>query len=90
MAKAKTEPAVAAVAPAATETVKFRLNHFCHRPGCEGSPTEVIEISHADADYLLARGGGSLADVAAKPKKVKRDEDAGDSEQTPAGDVGDK
>jgi hypothetical protein len=45
---------------------QFKLNHICHRAGCEGGPGDVVTISDADIEYLLAQKGGAIvADDAA-------------------------
>lgn len=50
---------------------KFRLNHHCRKPGCEGNAGEVIDVSKADADYLLDRRGGELVNGKQPPPPVR-------------------
>lgn len=59
------------------------LTHKCNRPGCEGDPGDILDLTEDLASYLLQRKGAKL-----KPKPAK-DGDEGDSdEETPGGSAG--
>ena len=59
--------------------MKIRLNHDCDKPGCKGMPGEVIEVTQANANWLLEHKGGELVAETPKPKaKPKRKPEAGD------------
>ena len=40
--------------------VRFKLNHWCMKPGCSGGPGDVIEVTSKTAGYLAERGGGAI------------------------------
>lgn len=44
------------------------LNHNCGKPGCEGLPGDVIEVSAEDLAYLLERKGGKEVPAPPKPE----------------------
>lgn len=59
--------------------VRFKLNHWCGKPGCEGGPGDVIEVTTKTAAYLTARGGGAIVvDEVTPPaeNKVQQQRDA--------------
>lgn len=79
-----------AAADQPTGQVLVKLNHICHKPGCEGRDGDVISVSEEDAAYLIGRGGAARCDAAGNVVKssgkkvahgdVSKDDSAGDPE----------
>lgn len=57
--------------------LKFKLNHTCHKPGCEGSSGEVIEVTAEQAQWLSDRNGGEVVDPDGKKAKPKKSAEGG-------------
>ena len=93
MAKAKTETdakVVGTESQPTTGNVLVKLNHICHKPGCEGRDGDVISVSEADAAFLIGRGGAARCDAAgnvAKKSTGKKVADGDVSKNDSAGDA---
>jgi hypothetical protein len=46
---------------------KVRLTHNCGKPGCEGMPGDVIEVTPANRDWLLKHKGAVVVDEGLEP-----------------------
>ena len=57
---------------------KVKLNHHCRKPGCVGNIGEEIEVSAADAKYLIGRGGATY--VKADSRRPRRSKPSIDEE----------
>lgn len=65
------------------------LTHKCNRPGCEGDPGDILDLTEDLASYLLKRKGATLVrDVRAKPAKDAEDGDSENDEEPPGGSAG--
>lgn len=61
--------------------MKFRLNHYCNKPGCIGKPGQVIDVSEENAAYLASVGGGKRIETAADPRPPRAEK--GTPEEAP-------
>ena len=50
--------------------VTVKLNHNCSRPGCEGMPGDVIDVTPENAHWLIHHKGASAVNVKEPPAKV--------------------